>query len=421
MVYGSSPSGKSYCISNLALMWDKQCTSVFLNHESSPDVFIGRSTLGIDEKGNECIKFREGPLLKAMESGDWIVIEDIHLANDVMESLNSLCEENPTLKVLAGNEEITYSMRPKKGERRIHEAFRIFFTISDNTLKHFTGPFLSRCVIVYCDPISTQANVQEICQINGSIHDPCNFGIEESKTFRRCIRVINSEEREAFLYEFGHSPTDNTLISRIIKPKSIDYDLSEFINDTLKLSETERMKRMTAIMEKICSSTKSAFMIEDSVILLSRCKTYFEKNFIYYIMDCAIKVLEMKDLQNCMMKRQKGKFAGVLRRWYLISSINPPLNYRYIMSNWDLYETTSLRNVFNIQDEELNIYLGLLFICDRRDELRRFMKDDLLIELCELTVSVLDNSDRSDTTEQMIKALIIIRESYLDVKKKERG
>ena len=69
-------------------MWDKQCTSVFLNHESSPDVFIGRSTLGIDENGNECIKFREGPLLKAMESGDWIVIEDIHLANnDVMESV----------------------------------------------------------------------------------------------------------------------------------------------------------------------------------------------------------------------------------------------------------------------------------------------------------------------------------------------
>ena len=105
-------------------MWNKRCTSVFLNHESSPDVFIGRNTLGIDKDGNECIKFREGPLLKAMESGDWIVIEDIHLANnDVMESLNSLCEEIPTLKVLAGNEERTYSIRPNQGERRIHEAF----------------------------------------------------------------------------------------------------------------------------------------------------------------------------------------------------------------------------------------------------------------------------------------------------------
>ena len=110
-----------------------------------------------------------------------------------------LCEENPTLKVLAGNEEITYSMRPRRGERKIHEAFRIFFTISDNTLKHFTGPFLSRCVIVYCDPISTQANVQEICQISESMHNPCNFGVEESETFRRCIRVINSKERDAFL------------------------------------------------------------------------------------------------------------------------------------------------------------------------------------------------------------------------------
>ena len=279
-----------------------------------------------------------------------------------MESLNSLCEENPTLKVLAGNEEITYSMQPKRGEKRIHEAFRIFFTISDNTLKHFTGPFLSRCVIVYCDPISTQANVQEICQINESIHHPCNFGSEESKTFRRCIRVINSKERDAFLYEFGYKPRKNALVSNIEVPKSIDYGLSDFLDNVKSISETDRMTRMISIMEKLCSSSKSAFVIEDSIELLKSCIKYFENHFIYYVMDCAIKVLEMDNLQNCMMKRQRGDNAGVLRRWYLISSIDPKMKGKYKMSDWMFNQEITIKQLFDIPTTEQIRYLELLFM-----------------------------------------------------------
>ena len=103
------------------------------------------SPLGV-ENGPEVILFRKGPLLEAMEQGHWIVIEDTHLANnDVIESLNSLCEENQTLKITAGNQELIYvSRKSKQNEIRIHSNFRIFFTISDSTLHHFTGPFLSR-------------------------------------------------------------------------------------------------------------------------------------------------------------------------------------------------------------------------------------------------------------------------------------
>ena len=99
LLYGPSPSGKSYTISKVAEMYGKTCRTVYLNHESTQEVFIGRNYLqetseGDDRKMN--IQFRKGPLVKAIENGDWIVIEDIHLANsDVMEVLNSLCEENP--------------------------------------------------------------------------------------------------------------------------------------------------------------------------------------------------------------------------------------------------------------------------------------------------------------------------------------
>ena len=45
LLYGPSPSGKSYVISKVAEMYDKICRTVYLNHESTPEVFIGRCLL----------------------------------------------------------------------------------------------------------------------------------------------------------------------------------------------------------------------------------------------------------------------------------------------------------------------------------------------------------------------------------------
>ena len=132
-------------------------------------------------------------------------------------------------------------------------------------------------------------------------------------------------------------------------------------------------------------------------------------------MDCAIKVLEMKDLQNCMMKRQRGEFAGVLRRWYLIPSIDPKMKGKYRISDWIFNQVITVKELFDIPTTEQYIYLELLFICDRRNELMDYMQENVLNDLALEAFAVLENSDRSDLTEQMMKAIINIREIYLDI------
>ena len=107
LVYGQSPSGKSYTIKNLAKIMGKEIISVPVNSESTSSLLIGRLELKEDGK----VGFRKGPLLDAIENGKWIVIEDIHLARgDLLERLNSLCEENPTLNVIESNKPLFYSI-----------------------------------------------------------------------------------------------------------------------------------------------------------------------------------------------------------------------------------------------------------------------------------------------------------------------
>ena len=110
LVYGQSPSGKSYTIKNLAKIMGKEIISVPVNSESTSSLLIGR--LELNEDGQ--VGFRKGPLLDAIENGKWIVIEDIHLARgDLLERLNSLCEENPTLNDIEKNKPILYSKKNK--------------------------------------------------------------------------------------------------------------------------------------------------------------------------------------------------------------------------------------------------------------------------------------------------------------------
>ena len=171
------------------------------------------------------------------------------------------------------------------------------------------------------------------------------------------------------------------LVSKVEIPKSIDYELYDFLDNVGKLSEQEKMNRMIAIMEKMCSSTKSAFVIDDTIELLKSCIRYFENHFLYYVIDSAIKVLEMNELQNCMMKRQNGENASVLRRWYLIPNVNPKMKDRYKIEDWMFNQRISIQDIFDIPTTEQYIYLELLFICDQKDELKRFMKENVLNDL----------------------------------------
>ena len=82
-----------------------------------------------------------------------------------------------------------------------------------------------------------------------------------------------------------------------------------------------------------------------------------------------------------MMKRQEGENAGVLRRWCLIPNIDPVLMNNYKMTDWNYYQRLFLRDQFEFPLSSQYVYLELLYICDRRNELKEIMMETELYDL----------------------------------------
>ena len=89
------------------------------------------------------------PFCKALENGDWILIEQIESApNEIIEKLIPLCDEKPELKIIKGIEEITYKIDNKGGFKKINRDFRIFFTYNPyNREKKIHPSLFSKCLV----------------------------------------------------------------------------------------------------------------------------------------------------------------------------------------------------------------------------------------------------------------------------------
>ena len=418
LVYGASPSGKSYSIKSVAQMHGMPCRSVFLNHDSTPDSFIGRNTISKDG-GKENLVFRPGPLVEAMQNGTWVVIEDIHLANnDVMECLNSLCEENPTLKVTQGDKEVTY-VGKKTGNDAEHqvvikEGFRMFFTISEDTLKHFTGPFLSRCVIVYCDSIANALNVQEICQAMESKCDPRWFGEDESKRFRRCIRVMSSKEKDAFKIEFEKKPTMHALIHPIVIPPTIMFELWSLHDNMKKLPEEKKVAELSRVLLRLVHSTPRSFDRREVVDALKVLVDDMSKHFIAYIVRKMVALLNCGNLENTILKRQPNENAVVLRRWSCASFLDIPFKKGFSINDIDWNEQMSLTSMFDVDFPREYELLLLNYVCGREQYCQSFEYPETQY-LVSAFFSYLDSCDVCDDAVKNATTVLAVCHKYKEL------
>jgi len=92
--------------------------------------------------------WKDSTLVKAIENGDWVIIENCNLCNpSILDRLNSLLEEDN--QTLAINESGMVD-----GELRVvtaHPEFRVFFIINESTLEfsNISAPLRNRCVELY--------------------------------------------------------------------------------------------------------------------------------------------------------------------------------------------------------------------------------------------------------------------------------
>lgn len=421
LLYGASPSGKSYVVSKVAEMHGKRCRTVYLNHESTSEAFIGRCTLS--NKENEPIGFRDGPLIEAIENGEWIVIEDIHLASsDVMEALNSLCEENPILNVIKGNEEVTYvSSKPQEGQKRIRHDFRLFFTISDTKLKHFTGPFLSRCVILFCDSIANAQSVQEICYITESSVDPLYFGDLEAESFRRCCRVIGSREKDAFKIEFEREPAKHDLIAKNKIHNSIEHDLEE-LSDQLEEGKKD-VKKAIDLMVRLAKSSPRSFDTEVVSQRLRNIKKYFDQNFVGFIMNAIDMILWRNDLINSPLIKQDDENTTILSRWCVLTSIDPAFEKGCSVKQLTENRSISLADAFNLDTANVYQLILMYYILNRTSQFLESILNEYVKSLFESGFDPMNMLEKGESIELLAKNLQSVKFIYENLsleKKPER-
>jgi midasin (ATPase involved in ribosome maturation) len=95
------------------------------------------------------VEFVPSPLVMAMQEGHWVLLDNVNSAPpEVIERLNSLFEEQPTLTLLEGG----------KGHIDIDPGFRIFTTANMQRANsnHLSAAFLNRVIRIWLPPLDSR-------------------------------------------------------------------------------------------------------------------------------------------------------------------------------------------------------------------------------------------------------------------------
>ena len=146
LIEGSPGIGKTTIVQNLAKKLNKKIHRVNLSEHTDMIDLIGSQFPTSDN--NIKFKWIDGVLLTAMKNGDWIIIDEMNLANQsILEGLNSILDEKQCLFVPELNKEI-----------KAHPEFQIFATqnpvYQGGGRKFLPKNFLNRFIKIYLDELN---------------------------------------------------------------------------------------------------------------------------------------------------------------------------------------------------------------------------------------------------------------------------
>ncbi|CAF0790029.1 unnamed protein product [Adineta steineri] len=167
--------------------------------------------------------FNKGPLIQAMERGDWILFDNINCARgDVIERLNSLAEADPTLTLYESSEAQEYSR--KNG---IHKDFRLFVIANNNRkmANKLSSAWRNRCLIIRMQPLDDQLTFDNIHQhdladiVKGELQG-INGGQELAHTLLRThasAKKLSNEKELQFITSYQLSYQNIKRSARILR------------------------------------------------------------------------------------------------------------------------------------------------------------------------------------------------------------
>ena len=326
-------------------------------------------------------KFQESILLKSMEKGEWILLEDIHYAKDEIERLMSLLEENPTLTVYEKFPiSFYYREEPNKEKNnynlisdntnsiKIHDNFRIIITTTNEN--NISSAIRSRCLSVKIKPFTEKKDYSLItlnCLSNtNNMHDK-NI-LELSEKIGNAYGVIKESEKKNnyILKNYIISPTNLVSFAKLTSAniKLEENDLSNFIKLAFFSGFKQKKKRdniqifVKALSENIPYKLKIDKSIKQNhEFYLSQC----ERNIISYYWNKRNKqsyenniVMEEinKKLNELMKKINKYSYPQNIKKENLIKDFE--LNE--ILKNNETIRNNLLKNIQDFTLQEIKGY-----------------------------------------------------------------
>jgi len=151
----------------------------FLNGKEQEDLDLQSEYIQIKEKINKLsgikkthFNFNLSALIKAMEKGEWILLDDINFAPQEIEGLMPLLEEEPTLTIYE-NDPVLYFTKDKSKIKnneadfeihQIHPEFRLFISTSKDT--NISSAIKSRCLCIQIQPFKEPKDYGDLISNN---------------------------------------------------------------------------------------------------------------------------------------------------------------------------------------------------------------------------------------------------------------
>ena len=151
----------------------------FLNGKEKEDLDLQFEYNHIKEKINKLsgikkthFNFNLSALIKAMEKGEWILLDDINFAPQEIEGLMPLLEEEPTLTIYENDPVLFFTKDKTKIKNneadfeihQIHPEFRLFISTSKDT--NISSAIKSRCLCIQIQPFKEPKDYGDLISNN---------------------------------------------------------------------------------------------------------------------------------------------------------------------------------------------------------------------------------------------------------------
>ncbi len=186
LLQGPTSAGKTSLVSYLAHLTGNKL--IRINNHEHTDLSEYLGCYVATESGS--LQFREGPLVRAVREGHWIVLDELNLAPpEVLESLNRLLDDNKEIRI------------PETGEViKAHPNFTLFATQNPPGIyggrKELSRAFRGRFIEIQVDELPDDDLIEIIeqrCQVPASFAKRMVAVMRELQTRRRGTRLFSGK------------------------------------------------------------------------------------------------------------------------------------------------------------------------------------------------------------------------------------